>query len=67
LASCLSLSALALLLPQASQAHGSAQAVLRLGSDPRGDIVDLDEDALPLPVGVSNAAEALFGVCSGYV
>src|SRR4030095_6683326 len=50
-----SLSALALLLPQASQAHGRAQAVLSLGSDPRGDLVDLDEDACPLPVGVSKA------------
>jgi hypothetical protein len=46
-----SLSAFALLLPQASKAHGSAQAVLSLGSDPRGDIVDLDEDAFPLPLG----------------
>src|SRR5262245_26435592 len=35
-----SLSALALLLPQASKVHCSAQAVLRLGSDPRGDLVD---------------------------
>ena len=55
-----SLSALALLPPQASKAHGSAQAVLSLGSDPRGDIIDRDEDALPLPVGVSNAGEAIF-------
>src|SRR5437764_1213277 len=55
-----SLSALALLPPQTSKAHGSAQAVLRLGSDPRGDIVDLDDDAFPLPVGVSNAGEAIF-------
>src|SRR5436190_10011661 len=31
--------------------------VLSLGSDPRGDIVDLDEDAFPLPVGMRNAAE----------
>src|SRR5438128_8463416 len=37
-----SLSALALLLPQASQAHGSAQAVVSLGSAPRGNIVDRD-------------------------
>jgi hypothetical protein len=49
-----------LLLPQASQAHGRAQAVLSLGSGPRGNIVDLDEDASPLPVGVSKAGEALF-------
>ena len=55
-----SLSALALLLPQASQAHSRAQAVLSLGSDQRGDIVDLDEDACPLPVGVSKAGEAIF-------
>jgi hypothetical protein len=55
-----SLSALALLLPQASQAPGRAQAVLSLSSDPRGEIVDRDEDALPLPVRVSNAAEAIF-------
>ena len=34
--------------------------VLSLGSDPRGDIVDLDEDAFLLPVGMSNAAEASF-------
>jgi len=34
--------------------------VLSLGSDPRGDIVDLDEDAFPLPVGMRNAAEAIF-------
>src|SRR5215475_14911880 len=53
------LSALALLLPQASKAHGRTQAVLSLGSDPRGDIIDRDEDALPLPVGVSNAGEAI--------
>jgi hypothetical protein len=33
---------------------------LSLGSDPRGDIVDLDEDAFPLPVGMSNAEEAIF-------
>src|SRR3989442_13585642 len=55
-----SLSALALLLPQASQAHSRAQAVLSLGSDPRGDIVDLDEDARPLPVGGGKAGEAIF-------
>jgi len=54
-----SLSALALLLPQASKAHGRAQAVLRLGSDPRGNIVDRDEDALPLPVEVRTAEEAI--------
>ena len=29
------------------------RTVLSLGSDPRGDIVDLDEDALPLPVGLA--------------
>src|SRR5256884_9329043 len=60
-----SLSALALLLPQASQAHGRAQAVLSLGSDPRGDIVDLDEDACPLPVGVSKAGEGIFDQLPG--
>jgi hypothetical protein len=32
---------------------------LRLGSDPRGDIVDLGEDAVPFPVGRSNAEEVL--------
>jgi len=53
------LSALALLLPQASKAQGRAQAVLSLGSAPRGDIIDRDEDALPLPVGVSKAGEAI--------
>src|SRR4030095_13732402 len=51
---------LALLLLQASKAHGRAQAVLRLGSAPRGNIVDRDEDALPLPVDVSKAEEAIF-------
>jgi len=49
-----------LLLPQASKAHGRAQAVLSLGSDPRGNIVDRDEDAFPLPVGMRNAEEAIF-------
>src|SRR5262245_47788808 len=34
--------------------------VLSLGSDPRGDIVDLDKDAFPLPVGMRHAAEAIF-------
>lgn len=34
--------------------------VLSLGSDPRGDIVDLDEDAFPLPVGMRNAEEAIY-------
>jgi hypothetical protein len=33
---------------------------LSLGSDPRGDIIDRDEDVLPLAVGVSNAGEAIF-------
>ena len=51
---------LALLLLQASKAHGRAQAVLSLGSAPRGNIVDRDEDALPLPVDVSKAEEAIF-------
>jgi hypothetical protein len=36
------------------------RTVLSLGSDPRGDIVDLDEDAFPLPVWMRNAAEAIF-------
>jgi len=36
------------------------RTVLSLGSDPRGDIVDLDEDAFPLPVGMRNAEEAIF-------
>jgi len=34
--------------------------VLSLGGDPCGDIVDLDEDAFPLPVGMRHAAEAIF-------
>jgi hypothetical protein len=51
---------LALLLLQASKAHGRAQAVLSLGSAPRGNIVDRNEDALPLPVDVSKAEEAIF-------
>ena len=33
--------------------------VLSLSSAPCGDIVDLDEDACPLPVGMSNAEEAI--------
>src|SRR5262245_26232826 len=34
--------------------------VLSLGSDPRDDIVELDEDAFPLPVERSKAEEASF-------
>jgi hypothetical protein len=49
-----------LLLPQARKAHGSAQAVLSLSSDPRGNIVDLDDNAFPLPAGVSHAEETIF-------
>jgi hypothetical protein len=36
------------------------RTVLSLGSDPHGDIVYLDEDAFPLPVGMRNAEEAIF-------